>query len=51
MRAARLSSIIPFIPADMSTIRFDTARSAQCQVNVPLPADTGWSNVYTTLND
>ena len=37
---------MPFIPVELSTIRFDTARSAQCQVNVPLPADTGWSNVY-----
>ena len=32
-------------------IKFDTTRSAQCQVNVPLPNDTGWSNVYTALND
>ena len=36
---------IPFIPVDLATIRFDTTRSAQCQVNVPLPNDTGWSNV------
>ncbi len=42
---------IPFIPVDLSTIRFDTTRSAQCQVNVPQPADTGWSNAYTTLNN
>ncbi|MCP2839725.1 conjugal transfer protein TraG N-terminal domain-containing protein, partial [Salmonella enterica subsp. enterica serovar Typhimurium] len=42
---------IPFIPVDLATIRFDTTRSAQCQVNVPLPNDTGWSNVYTALND
>jgi hypothetical protein len=42
---------IPFIPVDLSTIRFDTARSEQCQVNVPLPEDTGWSNAYTTLNN
>jgi hypothetical protein len=41
---------IPFIPVDLSTIKFDTTRSAQCQVSVPQPADTGWSNVYTTLN-
>ncbi|TMW72597.1 conjugal transfer protein TraG [Thauera sp. UPWRP] len=42
---------IPFIPVDLATIRFDTTRSAQCQVSVPLPNDTGWSNVYTALND
>lgn len=42
---------IPFIPVDLSTIRFDTSRSTQCQVNVPQPADTGWSNAYTTLNN
>ena len=42
---------IPFIPVDLSTIKFDTTRSAQCQVSVPQPADTGWSNVYTTLNN
>ena len=42
---------IPFIPANLSTIKFDTTRSAQCQVSVPQPADTGWSNVYTTLNN
>ena len=42
---------IPFIPVDLATIKFDTTRSAQCQVNVPLPNDTGWSNVYTALND
>jgi len=42
---------IPFIPVDLSTIRFDMSRSAQCQVSVPQPADTGWSNAYTTLNN
>ncbi|MCZ2099306.1 MAG: conjugal transfer protein TraG N-terminal domain-containing protein, partial [Anaerolineae bacterium] len=42
---------IPFIPVDLSTIRFDTTRSAQCQVNIPQPANTGWSNAYTTLNN
>ncbi len=42
---------IPFIPVDLATIKFDTTRSAQCQVSVPQPADTGWSNVYTTLNN
>ncbi len=42
---------IPFIPVDFNTIKFDTTRSAQCQVNVPQPADTGWSNSYTALNN
>jgi TraG-like protein, N-terminal region len=42
---------IPFIPVDLATIKFNTARSAQCQVNVPLPGETGWSSVYTALNN
>lgn len=42
---------IPFIPVNFSTIKFDTSRSAQCQINVPQPADTGWSGAYTTLNN
>jgi hypothetical protein len=42
---------IPFIPVDLSTIKLDTSRSAQCQVNVPQPADTGWSSAYPTLNN
>ena len=42
---------IPFIDVDMSMIRFDTSRSAQCQVNVPQPSDTGWSQSFTTLNN
>ena len=42
---------IPFIPVDLATIEFDTTRSAQCQVSVPLPNDTGWANVYTTLDN
>jgi hypothetical protein len=42
---------IPFIAVDLATMKFDTARSVQCQVNVALPGDTGWSNVYTTLNN
>jgi hypothetical protein len=35
---------VPFIPVDLSTIKFDTTRSAQCQVSVPAAGDTGWSN-------
>ncbi|MGR4868190.1 conjugal transfer protein TraG N-terminal domain-containing protein [Variovorax sp. LARHSF232] len=42
---------IPFIPLDLSTLRFDTTRSAQCQVNVSQQSDTGWNNAYTTLNN
>lgn len=42
---------IPFIPVDLSTIQFDRTRSAQCQVNVPLPAETGWEPAFTTLNN
>lgn len=42
---------IPFIPVDLSTIKFDTTRSSQCQINVPQPADTGWNTSYTALNN
>ncbi len=42
---------IPFIDVDLSMIRFDTSRSAQCQVNMPQPSDTGWSQSFTTLNN
>lgn len=42
---------IPFIDVDISTIQFDRSRSIQCDVSVPLPADTGWSASFTTLND
>ncbi|MBP0714285.1 conjugal transfer protein TraG N-terminal domain-containing protein [Burkholderia sola] len=42
---------IPFIDVDLNTIRYDKARSAQCQVNVPLPADTGWSQSFSTINN
>src|SRR5689334_16201249 len=42
---------IPFIPVDLSTIKFDRTRSEQCQVNVPLPTETGWDPAFTTLNN
>ncbi|WP_075257969.1 conjugal transfer protein TraG N-terminal domain-containing protein [Herbaspirillum camelliae] len=42
---------IPFIPVSLATIKFDTTRSAQCQVSVPQPADTGWNTSYTALNN
>lgn len=42
---------IPFIDVDLSMIRFDTSRSAQCQVSVAQPSDTGWSQSFTTLNN
>ncbi|EKY3920610.1 conjugal transfer protein TraG N-terminal domain-containing protein [Enterobacter hormaechei] len=41
---------IPFIDVDLNTISFDQSRSRQCQVNVPAPGDTGWSQSFTTLN-
>src|SRR3546814_19133783 len=34
---------IPFIDVDLSTIQYDSSRSAQCQVSVPQPAQTGRS--------
>ncbi|MQT88064.1 conjugal transfer protein TraG [Pseudomonas nabeulensis] len=42
---------IPFIDVDLNTIRYDQARSAQCQVSVPQPSDTGWSQSFSTLNN
>ncbi|GKW31827.1 conjugal transfer protein TraG [Pectobacterium carotovorum subsp. carotovorum] len=46
-----LFACTPAIDVDLSTIRFDTSRSAQCQVNVPQPSETGWSQSFTTLNN
>ncbi|RTB44145.1 conjugal transfer protein TraG N-terminal domain-containing protein [Pseudomonas aeruginosa] len=42
---------IPFIDVDIATIKFDRTRSAQCQVNVPLPENTGWAKSFTTMNN
>jgi TraG-like protein, N-terminal region len=42
---------IPVIPTDLATIKFDTSRSQQCNVNVPQPNDTQWSTAFTTLNN
>ncbi|MGQ5288516.1 conjugal transfer protein TraG N-terminal domain-containing protein [Pectobacterium actinidiae] len=42
---------IPFIDVDLNTISFDRSRSYQCQTNVPKPADTGWSQSFSTLNN
>ena len=42
---------IPFIDVDLNTIQYDQARSAQCQVSVPQPSDTGWSQSFSTLNN
>lgn len=42
---------IPFIDVDFSTLQFDRSRSIQCQVNIPVPSDTGWSASFTTLNN
>src|SRR3546814_11920863 len=42
---------IPFIDVDVNRVRFDDARSRQCGVSVPQPADTGWSQSFTTIND
>ncbi|MCL2591370.1 MAG: conjugal transfer protein TraG N-terminal domain-containing protein [Betaproteobacteria bacterium] len=46
-----LFGCIPFIPVSLSTIQFDTSRSAQCNTSIPVPDDTRWSNAYTTLNN
>lgn len=42
---------IPFIDVDLNTIRYDHSRSTQCQVNVPEPTDTGWSQSFSTINN
>ncbi|MDT4815080.1 hypothetical protein FQZ97_481000 [compost metagenome] len=42
---------IPFIDVDFTTLQFDRSRSAQCQVSVPEPAATGWSQSFSTLNN
>lgn len=42
---------IPVIDVSMDTVKFDKTRSKQCQVNVPEPADTGWGQSFTTLNN
>ncbi len=42
---------IPFIDVDFNTIRYDRSRSTQCQVNVPEPTDTGWSQSFSTINN
>jgi hypothetical protein len=41
---------IPLIQVDLGSIEFDQTRSTQCQVNVPVPADTGWQPAFTELN-
>lgn len=42
---------IPVLRIDLQTIQFDRTRSKQCQVNVPLPSQTGWQPAFTTLNN
>lgn len=42
---------ITFIDVDLNTIKYDQARSAQCQVSVPEPGETGWSQSFSTLNN
>lgn len=42
---------IPFIDLDLNAIQYDSSRSAQCQVSVPQPSDTGWSQSFSTLNN
>lgn len=42
---------IPFIDVDLNTIQYDSARSAQDQISVPQPTDTGWSQSFSTINN
>ena len=46
-----LFAAIPFIPVDLSTLKFDESRSQQCQVRVVAPTETGWDSAFTTLNN
>ncbi|TCL02169.1 conjugal transfer protein TraG N-terminal domain-containing protein [Sodalis ligni] len=46
-----LFGCVPYIDVDLSTIKFDTTRSMQCQVSIPLPTETGWEKSFTTLNN
>lgn len=46
-----LFAAIPFIPVDLSTLKFDESRSQQCQVRVASPSETGWDSAFTTLNN
>ncbi len=41
---------IPFIDVDLNIIQFDESRSQQCQVKVPQPGETGWSQSFSMLN-
>lgn len=41
---------IPFIDVDFNTLQFDRTRSSQCQVSVPAPSETGWSQSFSTIN-
>ena len=42
---------IPFIDVDFNTIKYDQSRSTQCQVRVPEPIETGWSQSFSTINN
>ncbi|MGE6688932.1 conjugal transfer protein TraG N-terminal domain-containing protein [Stutzerimonas stutzeri] len=42
---------IPFIDVDFNTLQFDRTRSTQCQVSIPMPTETGWSQSFSTLNN
>ena len=42
---------IPFIDVDLNMVRLDDSRSQQCQVSVPQPSETGWSQSFTALNN
>lgn len=42
---------IPFFDINVASMKFDDTRSKQCQVKVPKPEDTGWSNSFTSINN
>lgn len=42
---------VPFFDINVASIKFDSSRSQQCQVNIPKPEDTGWHNSFTSLNN
>jgi hypothetical protein len=42
---------LPMIDLDIGTLKFDEARSLQCQYQVAQPQDTQWGKSFTTLNN
>src|SRR3546814_20014531 len=50
-KSTRTDTLFPYTTLFRSTIQYDSSRSAQCQVSVPQPAQTGWSQSFSTINN